>query len=124
MFDISFSEIALIFVIALVVLGPERLPVAIRSVIKWIKAAKSIANTITSEISQELKIQEMNENMIKASEKNLSDLDPELQKSVDEMKQAAQELVRPYKKDIAETKAAMQSTDTKTTQEMPTQGPQ
>jgi sec-independent protein translocase protein TatB len=122
MFDIGFWEIALIFVIGLVVLGPERLPVAIRSVIKWINAAKSVANTVKSEISQELKIQEMNENMIKASKKNLCDLDPDLQKSVDEMKQAAQELVHPYKKDITETKDAMHDTDTIATPETPSQG--
>ena len=36
MFDIGFWEMALIFIIGLVVLGPERLPIAIRSVMKWI----------------------------------------------------------------------------------------
>ena len=55
-----------------------------------------MANSVKNEISQELKIQEMNENMIKASKKGLDDLDPDLKKSIDEMKAMAKETVRPY----------------------------
>ena len=36
MFDIGFWELLLIAIIGLVVLGPERLPVAIRTVRNWI----------------------------------------------------------------------------------------
>ncbi len=39
MFDIGFSELLLIAVIGLVVLGPERLPVAVRTVAGWIRCA-------------------------------------------------------------------------------------
>lgn len=97
MFDIGFWEIALISIIGLVVLGPERLPIAIRSVMQWINTAKGMANSVKSEISQELKLHEMNENMIKASKDGLNNLDPDLKKSIDEMKESAQELVTPYK---------------------------
>ena len=100
MFDIGFWEMALIFIIGLVVLGPERLPIAIRSVMKWINTAKSMANSVKSEITQELKIQEMNENMIDATKKGLNDLDLELKKSINEMKKMAIETVQPYKKNI------------------------
>jgi sec-independent protein translocase protein TatB len=102
MFDIGFWEVALISVIGLVVLGPERLPVAIRSVMQWINTAKGMANSVKSEISQELKLHEMNENMIKATKAGLDNLDPDLQKSIDEMKQSAQELVNPYKSEVDE----------------------
>lgn len=96
MFDIGFWEIILISAIGLIVLGPERLPVAIRTVLRWINRAKSMANSVKSEISQELKLHEMNENMIKASKQGLSSLDPELKQSIDEMKKTAQEVTRPY----------------------------
>jgi len=96
MFDIGFWEMALIFLIGLVVLGPERLPIAIRSVMKWINTAKTMANSVKTEISQELKIQEMNENMINATKKGLNALDPDLKKSIDEMKKMAKEATRPY----------------------------
>ncbi|EGQ9935398.1 twin-arginine translocase subunit TatB, partial [Vibrio vulnificus] len=39
MFDIGFWELVLIFVVGLVVLGPERLPHAIRSVARFVGAA-------------------------------------------------------------------------------------
>lgn len=99
MFDIGFWEIVLISVIGLVVLGPERLPTAIRSVMRWVNTAKGIANSVKTEISQELKLHElneMNENMIQATKDEFKNLDPKLQESIEEMKKSAQELVNPY----------------------------
>jgi len=100
MFDIGFWEIALISVVGLVVLGPERLPTAIRSVMQWINTAKGMANAVKSEITEELKLHELNEmndNMIKASKDGLESLDSDLQESINEMKKSAQELAQPYK---------------------------
>ncbi|MFP3367334.1 Sec-independent protein translocase protein TatB, partial [Pseudoalteromonas sp. SIMBA_148] len=37
MFDIGFGELILVLVIGLVVLGPERLPVAVKTVAGWIR---------------------------------------------------------------------------------------
>jgi len=102
MFDIGFWEIALISIVGLVVLGPERLPTAIRSVMQWINTAKGIANSVKTEVSQELKLHELNEmndNMIKASKDGFENLDSDLKESIDEMKKNAQELVTPYKSD-------------------------
>lgn len=96
MFDIGFWEIILISVLGLIVLGPERLPTAIRSVVSWVNTVKNMANSVKGEITHELKLHEMNENMIKATKQGLNSLDPELQKSIDEMKQAAQEVTHPY----------------------------
>lgn len=98
MFDIGFWEIVLISVIGLIVLGPERLPIAIRSVMRWINTAKSMANSVKAEISHELKLHEMNENISKAGKHGVSDLAPELKQSIDEIKQTAQEISRPYEK--------------------------
>ena len=107
MFDIGFWEIALISIVGLVVLGPERLPTAIRSVMHWINTAKGMANTVKSEITEELKLHElneMNENMIKASKTGFESLDPDLKASIDEMKKNAQELVQPYKSEAEDLK--------------------
>lgn len=107
MFDIGFWEIGLISVIGLVVLGPERLPTAIRSVMQWVNTAKGMANSVKSEISQELKLHEMNENMIKASKDGMDNLDPELKKSIDEMKKSAQDLVNPYKSELQDLQQSL-----------------
>ena len=41
MFDVGFWELVLCAVVALIVLGPERMPVAVRSVAHWLGAAHS-----------------------------------------------------------------------------------
>ncbi|EGA68324.1 sec-independent translocase [Vibrio sinaloensis DSM 21326] len=96
MFDIGFWELVLISVVGLVVLGPERLPHAIRSVSKFIGAAKNMANSVKDELSHELKVQELQENLRKAEQMGMEDLSPELKSSVEELKQAAQDVQRPY----------------------------
>ena len=98
MFDIGFWELVLISVVGLVVLGPERLPVAIRSVSKFIGQAKSMANSVKDELSHELKVQELQENLRKAEKMGMEDLSPDLKASVDELKQAAAQVQRPYAK--------------------------
>ncbi|MBW3697678.1 Sec-independent protein translocase subunit TatB [Vibrio sp. T187] len=98
MFDIGFWELVLISVVGLVVLGPERLPVAIRSVSKFIGQAKSMANNVKDELSHELKVQELQENLRKAEQMGMEDLSPDLKASVDELKQAAAQVQRPYAK--------------------------
>ncbi|MCW8333178.1 Sec-independent protein translocase subunit TatB [Vibrio sp. SCSIO 43135] len=96
MFDIGFWELVLISVVGLVVLGPERLPHAIRSVSKFVGAAKNMANSVKDELSHELKVQELQENLRKAEKMGMEDLSPELKSSVEELKQAAQDVQRPY----------------------------
>ncbi|MGX9418595.1 Sec-independent protein translocase protein TatB [Vibrio sp. WJH972] len=98
MFDIGFWELVLISVVALVVLGPERLPHAIRTVSRTINGAKRMANSVKDELAHELKIQELHENLRKAEETDLANLSPELHESVEALKKAAQDVQRPYSK--------------------------
>lgn len=59
MFDIGFGEILIIGVVALVVLGPERLPVALRTGGLWLSKLKRTIGSVQKEISEELRIEEM-----------------------------------------------------------------
>jgi len=59
MFDIGFSELLLIGVVALVVVGPERLPKLIRVVGLWVGKANATVRSIRNEISQELRAEEL-----------------------------------------------------------------
>ncbi|MDT3275604.1 Sec-independent protein translocase protein TatB [Shewanella sp. SP2S2-4] len=97
MFDgIGFMELLLIGVLGLVVLGPERLPVAVRSITSWIRAMKRMANSVKEELEQELKIEQLHADLKKAESKGLSNLSPELKESIEQLKQAAQSVNRPY----------------------------
>lgn len=61
MFDIGFSELGLIFLIGLIVLGPERLPKVARTLGLWVRRARGYASKITSELEHELDIDEVRE---------------------------------------------------------------
>lgn len=96
MFDIGFSELILVFVIGLVVLGPQRLPVAVRTVVGWIRAMRSLASSVQNELAQELKLQELQDSLKKVEEASKNSLSPELQASMDELKESAQAMKRTY----------------------------
>lgn len=99
MFDIGFGELLLVLVIGLVVLGPERLPVAVKTVAGWIRALRSLAASVQNELTQELKLQELQESLKKAEKAGLQNLTPELKASMDELKEAAESLKRSYHAD-------------------------
>ncbi|KOO02945.1 preprotein translocase subunit TatB [Vibrio nereis] len=106
MFDIGFWELVLISVVGLVVLGPERLPHAIRSISRFVGAAKNMANSVKDELSHELKVQELQDNLRKAEQMGMEDLAPQLKSSVEELKRAAQEVQRPYASEQSAEKKA------------------
>ena len=54
MFDIGFSEMLVIAVVALVVLGPERLPKAARFAGLWVRRARAQWNSVKDELEREL----------------------------------------------------------------------
>ena len=54
MFDIGFSELVLIGVVALLVIGPERLPETIRTASTWLNRIRRGFNEIKQEVQQEL----------------------------------------------------------------------
>ena len=95
----GFWEILVIAVLALLVLGPERLPGALRSSAKTIRKIRSMANGFRQEVEQQLKIHELHENLKKAEEQNLQNLSPELRQSVDELRNAAESVQKPYQKE-------------------------
>src|ERR1700685_2781169 len=53
MFGIDFSEILVIFGIALVVLGPEKLPRLARTVGRWVGRARQMARQFREQLEQE-----------------------------------------------------------------------
>jgi sec-independent protein translocase protein TatB len=59
MFDVGFWEIALILLVALVVVGPERLPGLVRSVGYWIGRARRFVATVKADIDRELNTEEL-----------------------------------------------------------------
>ena len=80
MFDIGFPELMLISVVALVVIGPEKLPETVRTIALWIGRFKRSLSNIRMELENEIGADEIrqqlhNENIMK----ELSDTKSELE---------------------------------------------
>ena len=53
MFEVGFSELVLCFVVALVVLGPQKLPAVARTLGRWTGRARSYVRNLSSELERE-----------------------------------------------------------------------
>ncbi len=62
MFDIGFAELLIVAVVALLVLGPEKLPTAVRTLGLWVGKFRRTVSGIQSEISEELRLDELRRN--------------------------------------------------------------
>src|SRR5262245_56263978 len=59
MFGVGFSEIALILALALLVLGPEKLPGLAEKVGRWTGRARAMARQLRTQLEQEVNLEEM-----------------------------------------------------------------
>ncbi|MTW22446.1 Sec-independent protein translocase protein TatB [Allochromatium palmeri] len=59
MFDVGFQELILVAIVALVVVGPERLPKVARVAGKWVGHARRTLANVKHEIDRELKAEEL-----------------------------------------------------------------
>ena len=71
MFDVGFWEIAIIALIALIILGPERLPRAARTVGLWVGKARRTLSEVKRDIDRELDASELKD--IKNIKEDLKD---------------------------------------------------
>lgn len=74
MFDIGFAELLVIGSVALLVLGPDKLPVAVRTCASWVARVRRTLGSIQREINEELRVDEMR----RAATAGKSRLDEEL----------------------------------------------
>ena len=87
MFDIGFIELVICAVIALLVLGPERLPSAARTAGRWVGGARRMVTQFTSELDRELKADELRKELRKAGDIGLEDVEKSVRGALDEAKQ-------------------------------------
>jgi sec-independent protein translocase protein TatB len=99
MFDIGWSELLLIGVVALVVIGPKDLPKALKTVGIWMRKARQISGEFRASLDQmvrEAELEEVRDQVRKAAE---LDLDKEFAKTVDPTGALAESL-RPPELDL------------------------
>jgi sec-independent protein translocase protein TatB len=97
MFDIGFPELLIVSVVALLVIGPERLPETVRTLALWVGRLKRGLASIKLEIEQEIGADEIrrqlhNESIMKELERTKDDLNEvvnDTRDTVSDLKQAA-----------------------------------
>ena len=97
MVDIGFWELCLIAVVALLILGPERLPVAARTAGLWIGKARRLIGNVKTEIDRELQLDELRQRLkdeeIKIREQTgLGDLEGMAENTISDVKSYQSEL--------------------------------
>jgi sec-independent protein translocase protein TatB len=76
MFDFAWSELALISVVALVVIGPKDLPRVMRTVGMWVRKARAVAHEFQGSIEQmarEAELDEVRKQVERATSFNVKD---------------------------------------------------
>lgn len=94
MFDVGFSELFIIAVVALLVLGPERLPKAARFAGLWVRKARAQWYSVKSEFEFEMAQEEM--------KKHMSDVENSIKAPVLELKDSLQEASNEIEKQVIE----------------------
>ena len=85
MFDLGFLELLICAVIALLVLGPERLPAAARTAGQWIGKARRITRQFSEELDRQVKAEELRERIRQEkSEVGYEDIQRNVQEALDE----------------------------------------
>jgi sec-independent protein translocase protein TatB len=98
MFDVGFPELLLVSIVALLVIGPERLPETVRTIMVWLgKIKRSFAN-IKTEIEQEIGVDEIRQQIHNDS----------IMKDLDEGREKIQSVFDDIQQDVD----ALQNTNT------------
>jgi len=103
MFDVGFWEIGLIAVIALMILGPERLPRVARKAGMWVGKMKSMVNEVKTNINEELRMEELNA---------LKQAGQDLKKDLDMTKNELGSVGNEFRKSVDEVSGGTGSIDT------------
>ena len=96
MFDIGFPELVLVSIVALLVIGPDKLPAAVRTLALWVGRFRRSLASIKAEIEQELGADEIRQQLHNES----------IMKELSETREQLENIVNDTKQTIAEAKQA------------------
>ncbi len=91
MFDVSATELLVCLIVALIVLGPEKLPAVARTVGRWTGQAKSYLRNLSAELDRESQAAELKKQLLEAQQA--------LKEQTDSIKDATTKFVSDVKDD-------------------------
>jgi len=106
MFDISFSELAVIGVVALVVIGPERLPKVARTVGHLMGRAQRYVNDVKADIQREIELDEFR-NLKQTMDDAAAELNTSMRETENSIRSAGQALQADLDSAASDAKRAL-----------------
>ncbi len=106
MFDIGFSELMLIGIIALVVIGPERLPKVARTAGQWLGRLNRYASQVKQDIDRDMKLEEL-----RKMQQDMKDTAQRYEIMATDTKREMEEVVVQETSQISKVMQAMSATD-------------
>ncbi len=94
MFDVGFWEFALIGIITLIVVGPERMPAIAKTAGRYVGKAKRFVNKIQDDINNEIEVDDLKEHL------NLEDKDANIVEIIDETKESFKGSLKDIKHEV------------------------
>jgi sec-independent protein translocase protein TatB len=95
MFDIGFSELLVIAIVALVILGPERLPKAARFAGLWVRRARAQWYSVKAEFERDMAAEEMRRSLqdakdaMRGIDDSVREADADIRREFDAVREAA-----------------------------------
>ncbi len=108
MFDFGFWEFVIIAVVALIVVGPERLPGLARQIGTWVGKTRRFVNSVRSDIERELQAEELKE-ILNKQQGEIQELKGMLSRTETEVQSGFEEtdhLVKAIEEQLDETHSA------------------
>jgi sec-independent protein translocase protein TatB len=96
-FDIGFSELLVVFVVGLLILGPERLPHAAKTAGLWVRKIRRSINSVQREINAQLDQEELQQKITETNQRALKE-GQAIQNTITPLPESyAQEPMKPIK---------------------------
>ncbi|WP_018948334.1 Sec-independent protein translocase protein TatB [Thioalkalivibrio sp. ALMg11] len=99
MFDIGFWEIIIIVLVALLVVGPERLPGLAREIGRWVGKTRRFVHSVRSDFEQELQTDELR-NMLKSQDREIRQLKDMMDETETSLREDIEDTERDLREDI------------------------
>lgn len=119
MFDVGFAEVAIIGVVALIVIGPERLPDVARKVGRWVAKFQRFVKGVRSDVARELDSGELKamigdqKDQINELRSMVKDAQKDIEKSTSSAMKDAESSFSEIDASIKDTAAASESSTSK-----------
>ncbi len=118
MFDVGFWELSIIAIVALVVIGPERLPKVARTAGHWIGRGRRFVASVKADIDKEIKAEELKQILEEQAQKAnpLHEIIEETEQEFETIKRSTQQVTHDAKKSVEDSSG---STDNKSSSAQP-----